>query len=137
MFAHITTNNATDIVIYIPFEKADKNMPALAEMLEQNSVFVQSGYNSMNIVKPKITFELGGALVLDGRNEEVLVIDTSSCAVVDDQWVSASPEVFSSNKKAIEKLESQLSAERRKNSMLTNELEIAKETIRELKGESE
>lgn len=44
MFAVIETNGATHIAIHVPHQGAEKSLPALARMLEENATFIRTGY---------------------------------------------------------------------------------------------
>ena len=101
MFAVIDTNGANQIVIHVPHEGADKTLPALARMLEQNATFVRTGYSDMAVVKPSMSITLGSVFTIKNSDEEVAVAECGS--VISDDFVNATPEVFVSNAQARKK----------------------------------
>ena len=52
MLMIIKTNNASHIAINIPTDVADKALPAIANMFENNTTFLSAGYSSLEEVKP-------------------------------------------------------------------------------------
>jgi hypothetical protein len=109
MFAEIKTNGAHTIVIAIPHEGADKTLPALARMLENNAVFFSSpNWRDNNIVQPNMTIHLGDSYQFENRDEKILVQLPDCDAIISSEWQAATPNVFVSNRKAIEKLEQRL-----------------------------
>jgi hypothetical protein len=102
MFALIETKSATHIAINIPHEGADKSLPALARMLEQNAVFIERGYRSLQTCVPKMSIHLGDQLLLDNSDEVLAITIPSSTSVLDDSFVKETPEVHISYKKAID-----------------------------------
>jgi hypothetical protein len=109
MFAEIKTNGAHTIVIAIPHEGADKTLPALARMLESNAVFLSSpNWRDNNIVQPDMTIHLGESYELESKDEKILVQFQDRTAVLSSEWQAATPDVFVSNRKAIERLEQRL-----------------------------
>ncbi len=124
MFAKIKTNGATDILIYIPAEGSEKSLPALAEMLECNAVFVQDTYSELNIVKPEMSILLGDSLeVKKGYGDDVVLkVQVPSSSKVADGFVRATPDVFISNKKQVEALEKRIQALQTENKYLTDKI---------------
>lgn len=101
MFAIIETNGATQIVIHVPHEGADKTLPALARMLEQNATFIRAGYQEMSIVKPSMNIALGSVHKLQNNDEELAIKESG--AVLGDEFVNATAEAFVSNAAARKK----------------------------------
>ena len=77
MFAIIETKGATHIAIYVPHEGAEKSLPALAAMLENNAVFISQGYNEMKVVNPEMSIKLGDVYSLTRYNEEEIIVRIS------------------------------------------------------------
>lgn len=92
MFATIETNGATHIAIHIPHAGAEKSLPALAAMLEQNAVFIRQGYQQLDTVKPKMAITLGDSFSCE--NYEVVIAVTASTAAPSPEFVPATPAVF-------------------------------------------
>lgn len=136
MFAKIETNGATHILINIPQEGADKSLPALARMLEQNAVFVQKGYNEGKIVKPEMSITLGDCIVMDFTNysngSEVVVKANESAAVLDESFVNVTPDVLTSNFKALKAKDDEISRLRTESSFLKSENERMKSQLEAL-----
>lgn len=99
MFALIETNGATHIAINIPLEGAEKTLPALAAMLENNAVFIRKDYNTCETVTPKMGITLGDTLKLEGYEIELKI--QKSGAIIDESFVIESPEVRVSNAKGL------------------------------------
>ncbi|WP_054074773.1 hypothetical protein [Comamonas testosteroni] len=114
MFATIETKGATHIVIHIPHEGADKSLPALARLLEQNAVFVKAGWHEFTTVNPEMNITLGNVHRTDGVEGELLIAESS--AVIGEDFAIAAPGVFVSNAAALKK-------ERDENSRLRSELD--------------
>ena len=130
MFAVIETNNASHVVIHIPHEGSEKSLPALARMLEQNAVFVRSGYSEFSIVKPTMNIVLGASYKID-RSDEELVIKESQHVVSDDFQV-ATPDVLVSNAKSIKKKDEEISRQRTEINFLKQQLEQTTAQIKAL-----
>lgn len=122
MFAQIKTNGATDIIIHIPHEGAEKSLPALAAMLEQNAVFIQDGYNEHKIVKPEMSILLGDRVNLRCREDDVVVKVEDSGAILDESFIIATPQVFASNAASIKKKDEELTRLRTELSFVKSEL---------------
>jgi hypothetical protein len=120
MFVAIETNGASHIVIHVPHEGSEKSLPALARMLEQNATFVRSNYSSTDIVKPSMSITLSDSFTKEGH-EDVIVIKESS-AVLDDTFVNATPEVMTSNAKALKR-------EKDENQRIRTELSFTKSQL--------
>ena len=100
MFALIKTNGATEIAIHIPHQGAEKTLPALAAMLEQNATFINRGYYEANVVKPEMQIVLGNTYIIDGEKPTIEI--AASGSVIGEDFVLDSPEVRISFKKAME-----------------------------------
>jgi hypothetical protein len=123
MFAKIKTNNATDIVIHIPTEGAEKTLPALARMLEQNAVFVRRTWREVEIVRPEMEIVLGNVLRTGHEGEpEIAVVENGS--VIDDSFVLATPETLVSSHEAIATKEKLISELRNKIAVLSAENDL-------------
>jgi hypothetical protein len=136
MFAQIKTNGAHTIVIAIPHEGADKTLPALARMLESNAVFISSpGWRDNSIVKPEMTIHLGASLELESKEEKILVQFKDCTAVLSDDWQAATPDVFASNRKTIEKLEQRLKAQADQMQLLKLQLDQANTKLQAMQAD--
>ena len=120
MFAVIETNGATQIIIHVPHEGSDKSLPALARLLEQNTVFVKQGWQELATIKPAMSITLGDSYKTSHSEGELMI--NASGAVIGDDFVNASPEVFASNAAALKK-------ERDEVSRLRSELEYTKSQL--------
>lgn len=127
MFALIETNGATHIAIHIPADGADKSLPALARMLEKNSIFIAKGWHELRPVQPRMSITLGDKIEIEGDVETIIVCE-SDC-VLDDSFVAASPEVFTSNAAFIKKRDEEISRLRTELNHVKNELNAAREMI--------
>lgn len=130
MFATIDTKGATQIIINIPHEGADKSLPALARLLEQNSVFVKTGWHEFSTVKPEMNITLGDAFRVDGSEGELQV--ANSDAVIGEDFVAAAPGVFVSNAAALKKERDEISRLRSELEHTKNQLARANEQIKAL-----
>lgn len=135
MFAIIKTNGATEIAIHIPHQGSEKTLPALAAMLEQNAVFINSGYSTLSTVKPTMSITLGDKFLSDNSDTEIVV--ASAGAVIGEDFVLATPEVFTSNAKGLKRERDENSRLRTENSFLKSELERIKGQLEELTRDSE
>lgn len=100
MFAVIKTNGANEIVIHIPHQGAEKTLPALAAMLEQNATFINRAYYEATIIKPEMSIILGDVYVVDSDKPTISV--AASGSVIGGDFVLDTPEVRISFKKIIE-----------------------------------
>jgi hypothetical protein len=108
MFALIETKGATHIAINIPHAGADKTIPALVGMLENNAVFVSKGYRTLETRKPEMSIQLGDRIVIDNSDEELVIQIPGSASVLGDSFVTETPEVLISNRKAIERKDKEI-----------------------------
>lgn len=108
MFALIDTKGATHIAINIPHEGADKTIPSLVGMLEQNAIFVHRSYNTLETRIPEMSIQLGDKLLMNTSGEELAITIPFSTSILDESFVNESPEVKISNKKAIEERDSKI-----------------------------
>lgn len=128
MFAVIETNGASHIVINVPHEGAEKSLPALARMLEENTTFIRVGYHEFALANPKMSIELGNTFRIDG-NEETLAIATVD-SVLSEDFVNATPEVLVSNLKARQKAQAE-------ESRLRTELSYTKDELARVRAQLE
>jgi hypothetical protein len=108
MFALIDTKRATHIAINIPHDGADKTIPALVGMLENNAVFIEKSYSGIETRVPEMSIQLGDKISLANSDEELAIVIPSSTSVLDDSFVQESPEVRISNKKAIDSRDAEI-----------------------------
>lgn len=130
MFALIKTNGASEIAIHIPHQGSEKTLPALAAMLEQNAVFIKNDYYSLETVKPSMSIVLGNTHKSDNSENELIVAETG--AVIADDFVLATPDVFVSHAKGLKREKDENSRLRTENSFLKSELERLKAQLEEL-----
>lgn len=133
MFATIKTNGATAIAIHIPHEGAEKSLPMLAAMLEQNAVFIREGYQELTIVKPAMGITLGDEFLVESYGVEGLVLTIpASEAVLSEGFVPATPQVFASCAKAVKTKEDEISRLRTELSFVKDQLTRAQQQIEAL-----
>jgi hypothetical protein len=138
MFAEIKTNGAHTIVIAIPREGADKTLPALARMLENNAVFFSSpSWRDNNIVQPNMTIHLGDSYQFENRDEKFLVQLQDCAAIISEDWQAATPNVLVSNREAIDKLEKRLEERNNQVQLLKLQLDEANEKLQAMQAEQE
>jgi hypothetical protein len=130
MFVTIETKGATHIAINIPHEGSDKSLPAIAAMFEQNAVFIQQGYQEAKIVKPVMAITLGESFEADGYESSIVVAKAG--AVISDEFVLATPEVFVSYAKTMKREKDENSRIRNENTYLKQELEALKAKLADL-----
>lgn len=130
MFATIETKGATQIVIHIPHEGADKSLPALARLLEQNAVFVKAGWHEFTTVKPEMNITLGNIHRFDGAEGELLIAESG--AVIGEDFAIAAPGVFVSNAAVLKKEREEISRLRSELDHTRNQLARANEQIKAL-----
>lgn len=133
MFAVIETNSASHIAIHIPHEGADKSLPALAAMLENNATFIHKGWREVNVVKPKMSIILGDKFDTESDDVGELLIDASG-AVVSEDFVIATPEVFASNKKALAKKQEEIDRLRSELQSVKYQLDAANSRVKSLES---
>jgi len=108
MFALISTNGATHIAISIPLEGAEKTIPALVGMLENNATFINQSYSTIRTVKPQMSIELKDSISMVNSDEELLIIKKNNHIISEPFFEIDSPAVLISNKKGIEKRDSEI-----------------------------
>lgn len=134
MFATIKTNGATSIIIHIPHDGADKSLPALARMLEQNAVFIREGYQELTTVNPEMTITLGSEVQVSNSDTVIAVVESGH--VLDETFINATPEVFASNAKAQKKAQEDWHRLYREKQVLQDQLEALKQKIADLEKET-
>lgn len=120
MFASIETKGASHIIIHIPHEGADKSLPALARMLEQNAVFVNRGYQESTVIKPEMSIILGDEF--KNENSDSIIIIQTNNSVIDPDFVNYTPDVLISNAKAMRR-------EKDENTRVRTELQFVKQQL--------
>ncbi len=108
MFALIETKGASHIAINIPHEGADKTIPALAGMLENNAVFIVKGYGILETRVPEMSIQLGDKIFLENSETELAIQVPASASVLDDSFVNEAPEVKVSSQKAIKRKDDEI-----------------------------
>lgn len=136
MFALIETNQATHIAIFIPHDGANKSLPALAAMLEQNAVFVKNGYLTLEVVKPNMTIRLNDTIEISGRENELSIVVPTSNHTLGDDFVLATAEAYISNQKAIKERDERISKQSSEIAFLKASLERLEATLDESKKEA-
>jgi hypothetical protein len=135
MFAVIETNGATHIAINIPMEGADRSLPALAAMLENNATFLRYNWRDIETVKPHMEITLGNTYKVKNSDVAEIVIQ-ANLETIDESFVIASPEVFVSNKAAMEKKDAEIDRIRKELNCIKQQLSDARERIEELENEA-
>lgn len=131
MFAIIETNGATHIAIHVPYAGAEKTLPALAAMLENNATFINKGWRDCGTVTPSMKIILGNKFETEKDDGPELLIKADD-SVIDDSFVIASPEVFVSNKKALAKKDEEITRLRAEVAHTKNQLESLQTRVAEL-----
>jgi len=126
MFALIETKGATHIAINIPLDGADKTIPALVGMLENNAVFVSKGYRAIETRVPEMSIQLGDRIIMDSSEEQLVIQVPDSTSCLDNSFVKQTPEILISNKKAIERKDKEIER-------LTTELAHLKQQLNDLR----
>lgn len=132
MFATIETNGATHIAIHIPRDGADKTLPALAALLENNAVFIKQGYQEMGTVKPSMNILLGDKFRLEQYGVEIELQIPESNAAPSPDFVIATPAAFTSNAKALAKKGEELATLRKELDYVKSENERMKRQLAEI-----
>lgn len=131
MFALIELNGATHMAINVPLERADKTLPALLGMLEQNTVLIQKSYHTLEKRKGSMSIQLGNTLSVDGYGDEIVIVVPDSGAIIDDHFELATPNVFVSNKKALDSQRDEIKRLRTELAHVEQQLDDLKGTILE------
>lgn len=136
MFALIETKGASHIAVYIPHEGADKTLPALAGMLENNATFINKGWREIKPVKPEMSIVLGDNIVV-GDDIEMAVSVPESASVLDESFVKASPDVFVSYDKIIKSKDDEIARIRAELTFVKSENERMKSQIQQIADDGE
>ena len=134
MFAVIETNGATHIAIHIPHQGAEKSLPALAAMLEKNAIFINSGWSEFSLVNPSMIIVLGDSYKIDRSGQELAI--SASPNVLDESFVAASADVFTSNAKGLKSAQEENLRLRKEIDSLKYRLEQANDRIEAMKEQS-
>ncbi len=134
MFAVIETNGATHIAIHIPHQGAEKSLPAIAAMLEKNAIFINSGWSEFSLVTPSMSIVLGDLYKIDRSGQELAI--SASPNVLDESFVAASADVFTSNAKGIKSAQEENLRLRKDIDSLKYQLEQANDRIEAMKEQS-
>lgn len=135
MYAVIETNGANKIVIGIPREGAEKSLPALAAMLEKNAVFIQQGWREAKIVEPQMSITLGDSYKAENDDNPVIVALPSDASVIDEGFEVATPDVFTSNAKAIAAVRAEVQQKNEKIQSLEVQLREANSEVLRLRAQ--
>jgi len=136
MFALIETNGATHIAIHVPHQGAEKTLPALAAMLEQNATFINKSWRELSTRKPTMSIVLGDRIKVEDSEEGELIVAESG-AVIGDDFERAAPEVFVSNKKQLQKLRDENEKQRTELNYVRQQLDQAKAEVERLKADAD
>ena len=137
MLLNIKTNNATNIVINLPSDKI-AYVQNVVDLFEQNAVFVNDNYNNHDIIKPSFDITLGNTVVFDkGYGEPTELAIASDKTVVIEDFEVATPEVLTSNKKAVESLKAKLKKQEDENKCLQMTIDKLNERIEEMLNKSD
>jgi hypothetical protein len=137
MLLNIKTNNATNIVINLPSDKI-AYVQNVVDLFEQNAVFVNAAYSNIETVKPFFDITLGSSVVFNKNyhDETELAIASDKTVVIEDFEV-ATPEVLTSNKKAVESLKAKLKKQEDENKCLQMTIDKLNERIEEMLNKSD
>lgn len=127
MFAIIKTNGANEIAIHIPHHGAEKTLPALAAMLEQNATFINRGYYEASVVNPEMHIVLGNTYIVDGDKPTIEI--AASGSVIGEDFFADTPEVRVSFKKVIESKDKEIERLRTELSMAKMERDNLQERV--------
>jgi len=127
MFAIIKTNGANEIAIHIPHHGAEKTLPALAAMLEQNATFINRGYYEASVVNPEMQIVLGNTYIVDSEKPTIEIAVSGS--VIGEDFVTDTPEVRVSFKKVIESKDKEIERLRTELSMAKMERDRLQDSI--------
>lgn len=130
MFAIIKTNGANEIAIHIPHQGAEKTLPALAAMLEQNATFINRSYYEATVVKPEMQIVLGNTYIVDSEKPTIEIAVSGS--VIGDDFVTDAPEVRVSFKKLVDGKDKEIERLRSELSFAKTERDRLQERINEL-----
>ena len=131
MFVSIDTQGANHIVIHIPHEGADKTLPAIARMLEQNAVFIKKDWHTASLATPEMSIVLGDKFEFDKEGDEPIIVKEST-AVLPADFVAATPDVFTSNAKTKQKADAENQRLRTEVTHLKDQLEGLKAQLAEM-----
>lgn len=137
MFAVIDTNGANQILIHIPHAGSEKTLPALASMLENNATFIQKGWRELKIMKPTMSIVLGDRIETEENGEAGVLVVKSDSSVIGDDFVVASPEVFVSNKRSLDKKDAEISKLQKELAFVKDQLSDMQRKCSELAGSDE
>lgn len=129
MFVVIKTNNASEIIINIPASGAEKSLPAIAGMLENNAVFIHDSWSELKIVSPEMNITLGSTYKVDGRGEKQDLIIKECGAVIGEEFEIATPDVLASNKQVVEAKNKEIKRLRDELDITKRELALTKESL--------
>ena len=139
MFVVIETNGATHIVINVAHQDAERALPALAGMLEGNAKFVRKDWRDATAVTPKMTIELGASYIVGTQSEgdaEFVIVAPEVPETLRNGLLPATPELITSNRKAIDVLGKKLSDANAELTVLRNQLATAKQQLEEAQAAS-
>ena len=132
MFVTIETKGATHVAIYVPHSAAEKSLPAIAAMLENNATFICRNYHDQSIVVPVMGITLGDSITFD--NNETPITVAANGAVIADDFELASPEIFTSNKAAIRRKDDDIAKLRTELAFVKSELATVRDALAALSG---
>jgi len=127
MLMIITTNNASHIAITIPTDVADKALPAIANMFENNTTFLNAGYSSLEEVKPSINIVLGNEFTYERSSDYYTLLIAGNEAVLTEDFLAVAPKAYFSVKQALDTKD-------KENGKLRNKISVLKEELEELKS---
>jgi tellurite resistance-related uncharacterized protein len=125
MLLIIDTKNASHIAINIPSDVADKALPAIVNMFENNATFLNAQYSSLENVKPSITILLGNEFTYEKSSEYTLLIKANEFVLTED-FLAVAPKAYFSVKQTLDNKDKENGRLRSKISILEEELEKLK-----------
>lgn len=105
-------------------------------MFENNAVFLASpSWRQNEIVKAEMTIHLGKGFEFESKDEVILVQHQDPNAILSEEWKPATPVVFTSNRKAIEKLEQRLKEQAGQMQLLRLQLDQANARLQAMQAD--
>ena len=123
MYIVIESADVNKILVAVPKNSSPNQMQGIINLFEKNAVFVQDNYAGQKILSPKITVFLGDKFECGSEHKLLVTLENENG--IPEGFVSASPEVFVSNKEELLKKTKRIYA-------LEAELSVAKQKIKEL-----
>lgn len=120
----------------MPAEDCEKSLPAIVRMFENNAVFMENTYYSKKLIEPTINVRLSDCYKLESSGDQVVEVRSKPTSpVMHDEMMPFTPQLFLSNKEALEKYQKQLSDKNAEVQVLKSQLQSHADTILRLQDE--